>query len=271
LGRRPALGSIRAAPTGLLLAAVLFGFTSGLDRARAGAPFPAPVGYVNDFAAVLSEGQRDGLEQYLQQLDHVSGIEGVLVVLPTLGDMEVEDAANRLYEQWGIGKRGHDFGFLILDGIAERKVRIEVGYGLEGVLPDGRCGEILDRYAIPYLREGRRAQAYAAVLGVIVPIALAERGIDPATAESLMSEMPRSGRSPTRSPSSRLLFPIIIVILMIVANSRRGRGGRGYRGGMGPWFPGGFGGLGGFGGSGGGGFGGFGGGLSGGGGASRGY
>ena len=253
---------------GTLVLIALLGCAAGMP-ARAEERFPDPVGYVNDFAGVLSPEESSGLERFLRGLDEASEIQIVVATLPTLGDLTVEDAGVRLYEQWGIGKRGEDRGILLLDGIAERKIRIEVGYGLEGALPDGRVGEILDRTAVPFLREGRRAEAYVAALRAIAPIALEEVGLDPALADSLGLGLGSESRPRARRPIAGLL-PVIVILLIILA-SRRG-GGRGTRM-MGPWgFPGGFGGFGGFGGgSGGGGFGGFGGGLSGGGGASRGY
>ncbi len=231
--------------------------------------FPDPVGYVNDFAGVMTPGQRAGLEGYLQQIESRGGVEIVLATLPTIGDVTIEEAATRLYEQWGIGKKGKDQGVLLLDAIAERRIRIEVGYGLEGALPDGKTGAILDQVAIPSLREGRRAEAYAAALQAVARIALEEVGQDPSIADQ---GAPVSRAPVRRRPPAGVTLIFMIIFLVFSVGSRAIWGGRGGR--MGP---GGFGGMGGFGGLGGGfggsggGFGGFGGGLSGGGGASRGY
>jgi uncharacterized protein len=231
--------------------------------------FPDPVGYVNDFANVMTPGQRAGIEAYLQQIEQRGGVEIVLAVLPTIGDLTVEEAATRLYEQWGIGKKGTNRGILLLDAIKERKIRIEVGYGLEGALPDGKTGAILDSEAVPYLMEGRRAEGYEAALRSVARIALQEVGQDP----SIAGQSASHARHPTRSRTpgaARIVF--MMIVLLFIFGSRLLGGGMGGRGGrFGPGGIGGFGGsFGGFGGSGGG-FGGFGGGLSGGGGASRGY
>ena len=256
-------------------ATVLLLFCLALSTAEASQRLPKPVGYVNDFAGVLSAPQRERLESYLSHLDQSTGIHVAVVSLPTLGDRTVEEAANELYESWGVGRKRNDLGLLLLDAIEERRVRIEVGYGLEGALPDGRLGAILDQYAVPLLREQRRAEAYAAVLRVVVPIAAKEAGFDPAVADSLWEEL-GSGRTAPRAAGRGLLLGSLFLLLMLMFFAlQAGRGGR-YPGMRGPWgFPGGFGGMGGFGGFGGGGFGGgfggFGGGASGGGGASRGY
>ncbi len=106
----------------------------------------------------MTPGQRASLEAYLQQIEQRGGVEIVLAVLPTIGDLTIEEAATRLYEQWGIGKKETNRGILLLDAIQERKIRIEVGYGLEGALPDGKTGAILDSEAVPYLRVERRAE-----------------------------------------------------------------------------------------------------------------
>jgi uncharacterized protein len=266
-------GATLATARRLILSSALLALLAlAIPAGAADTRFPDPVGYVNDFASVLSESDREAIEAYLQRLEDVSGIQGALVTLPSIGDRTVDDAANLLYEQWGIGKKGKDRGFLLLDAIAERQFRIEIGYGLEGALPDGKVGEIRDRYAIPNLKEGRRAEAYVSTLRAIVPIALGEVGIDPARADSLMEELPQFSRHAASARHFPFPLPILVIILMIVASLGRGRRGRGLWGG--PWiFPGGFGGMGGFGGGGGGGggFGGFGGGSSGGGGASGGY
>ena len=255
----------RAARAWAIVLLLVAGSARAEDR-----PFPDPVGFVNDFAGVLTPGQRAGLEGYLQRVESQGGIEIVIAVLPTIGDLTIEEAATRLYEQWGIGKKGTNQGVLLLHAIEQRRIRIEVGYGLEGALPDGKTGAILDREAIPYLREGRMAEGYAAALRAVARIALEEVGKDPAIADqgAPVSAARRPARG--RPPAVTVVFFLIVVIISII-RSRASLHGGGPGGRIGSGGIGGFGGLGGgFGGSGGG-FGGFGGGLSGGGGASRGY
>ncbi len=254
-----------------MAAALLLFLLAGL-AAAAGRGFPRPVGYVNDFAGVLDPAQKRLLESYLSGIEVKSGAEIVVVTLDSIGDTSVDEAANLLYEQWRIGKRGKDRGVLLLDAIQQRRVRIEVGYGLEGAIPDGKAGEIRDRYLVPFLREGRRFEGYSAALHEIAAIALREAGLDPALADSLSVAAPPQRRSERRAPP--LAFIIVAIIIAILWSSMTSRG---RRGGGGFWYgPGGFGSFGGFGGfgggsGGGGGFGGFGGGGSGGGGASGGY
>lgn len=76
-------------------------------------------------------------------------------MVPSLDGMTVEDYANRLFRQWGIGRKGADNGVLLLVAPSEHKVRIEVGYGLEGILPDGLAGEVIRTQALPAFRDDR--------------------------------------------------------------------------------------------------------------------
>jgi len=120
--------------------------SSGLSQAQE--PFPAPRGAVNDFAGVISTADSARMEALCREVLEKTGAAVVVATFPTIGDNDVNDYANRLYSSWGIGKKG-DRGVLIVLFLSERKIRIETGYGVEGVLPDGRVGEILDQKVIP--------------------------------------------------------------------------------------------------------------------------
>lgn len=263
----------------VLAVAAFLALAPDFGRAQGRAPFREPTGYVNDFAGVLDAGEKAKLEALLTRIDEVLEVQFAIVTRNDLGDEDPTDYANRLYEAWKIGNKKTDRGVLLLDAIGEGPgqnfFRVEVGYGLEGVLPDGRVGEILDRDVIPYLRQQRRDLAYASAVRSLTRPILVEMGRSPDAIDSLMAEGGYSLRRGSRG-TSPIGLPFLVLLLIIIL-SRFGGGRRGRRGGMwiggSPW--GGFGGFGGFGGGGGsfggGGFGGFGGGSSGGGGAGRGY
>jgi len=120
--------------------------------ARAG--FPQPQGRVNDFAAVLDEGAKTELVSIIRDAEAVSSAEIAVVTVPSLDGMTVEEYANKLFAAWGIGKKGADNGVLILVAPQERKMRIEVGYGLEPVLPDSLAGSIIRSEFTPAFKEG---------------------------------------------------------------------------------------------------------------------
>ena len=229
-----------------------------------------PTGYVNDFAGVLDASTKSQIEDICTQVDQKAHAQIALVTINTLDGSDIESYAVDLFHQWGIGAKSTDHGVLILYAIQDRKARIEVGYGLEPILPDGKTGGF-QREAIPLMRSGDYSQALFLVTSRVADVIAADAGVQ------LTHAQPRAPTQRDRQPDSGIslggIIVIVIVLLVILATPLRSilfwilfsnmGGGRGGWGGGG----GGFGGFGG-GGGGGGGFGGFGGGSSGGGGAS---
>lgn len=105
--------------------------------------FPQPVGYVNDFAEMLSSDFRQSLEQDLVDFKDETTAEIAVVTINSLEGNSLEDYAVRLFEDWKIGKKEKDNGILILIAKEDRKIRIEVGYGLESIVTDARAGRII--------------------------------------------------------------------------------------------------------------------------------
>ncbi len=116
--------------------------------------YPSPQGYVNDFANILKAEERTGLENLLLAIEKKTTVEIVVVTIPELGGETLEEYTHGLFNRWGIGKKGKDNGVLILVVFRERKIRIEVGYGLEPLLPDGKCGEIIRTVLTPAFQKG---------------------------------------------------------------------------------------------------------------------
>jgi uncharacterized protein len=117
--------------------------------------FPAPVGKVNDFANLLPADDRATIEELLAGVERDTTAEIALVTVRTLAGRPLEEYANRLFQEWGIGKKGRDNGVLILVSRDDREIRIEVGYGLEGVLPDGLAGAVIRETFVPRFRESQ--------------------------------------------------------------------------------------------------------------------
>lgn len=124
--------------------------------AAAAAPqdLPHHIGKVNDFAALLDPSQRDALEAQLADLERATSAEVAVVTVVSLGGRSVEEYATELFNAWGIGKRDRDNGVLVLVAVQDRAVRIEVGYGLEGILPDGLAGSLIRERFLPRFRDG---------------------------------------------------------------------------------------------------------------------
>ncbi|MDH4065658.1 MAG: TPM domain-containing protein, partial [Acidobacteriota bacterium] len=120
---------------------------------RASQPLPTPTGRISDFGNVLDERVETELDLVLKATEEKTTAQLAVVTVPSLQGMTVEDYAERLFRQWGIGQAGVDNGVLVLVAPREREMRIEVGYGLEGVLPDGLAGEIVRTNFIPHFRD----------------------------------------------------------------------------------------------------------------------
>jgi len=242
-----------------------------------------PRGYVNDFAGVLDPASAQALETYSANLERATGAQMAIVTVKSLEDEPIEDVANRLFRQWGIGKKGTDEGILLMLAIQDRKQRAEVGYGLEPIITDGYAGSVL-RGIRPILRQGNYGGALLAAAQEFGSRIAAAKGVALPGAQA-----PPVARPPQANDGGSIwgIFLAIILFMLflrLISGGRRGGGsGTGFlagmilgnvlgrrRGGDGGFGGGGFGGYGGWSG-GGGGFGGFGGGDSGGGGASGGW
>jgi len=116
--------------------------------------FPKPVGYVNDFAGLYSAGFKAELENGLIAFEKTTGVEFAVVTIKSLEGNDIDDYAVRLFENWKIGKKGQDNGLLLLIAKDERKIKIEVGYGLEQYITDGRAGEIIRTIISPEFKKG---------------------------------------------------------------------------------------------------------------------
>ncbi|MCX6609275.1 MAG: TPM domain-containing protein [Acidobacteria bacterium] len=224
-----------------------------------------PEGYVSDFAHVLDPASRESIDRYLAAVEKASGAQIAIVTVDTLDREPIDDVANKLYRQFGVGQKGKNEGALFLLAVADRKSRLEVGYGLEPIVPDGVAGDIL-RAMRPALRAEQYGPALIEATRVLGTKIAAGKNI---TIDAVLpARQFREGQSDRRGPASNKQLIQILVVVGVIAlfalfNRRRGGG---Y--GSGPWiFPGG-GGFGGGGGGGGSSWGGFGGGDSGGGGAS---
>ncbi len=241
-----------------VLAAALLLF---LASAAFALDFPALTGRVVDQAGVMSAESRADVEAKSKELEDKSGIQLVVATVQSLQGSDIETYANELFRLWKLGEANKDNGVLLLVAPAEHKVRIEVGYGLEGTLTDALCSVIIASAIVPRFK----ANDYSGGI---------ERGVDAIisvlTTDAAEWHHKASVRSDDRSAAFNGLFPILFFLLMIfiiwylIRNASGPPSGPGGRRARTPIFiP--YGGSGGWGGGSGGGFGG---GFSGGGGSS---
>jgi len=116
--------------------------------------FPKSTGRVNDFANVIDPATEADIDRQLDQLEQKTSSEIAVVTVSSLDGMSVDEYANKLFKQWGVGQAKQDNGVLVLVAPTEHKIRIEVGYGLEGVLPDGLAGEVIRDNFTPKFKGG---------------------------------------------------------------------------------------------------------------------
>ena len=226
-------------------------WTAALQAAPA---FPTLSGRVVDEAALMSRKQAHQLTQQLAAFEKRSGIQLVVVSVDSLDGETIEEYGYQLGRHWGIGQQGKNNGVLLLIAQDERKVRIEVGYGLEGALPDAIAANIIQTRILPAFKRGDM------VAGVVAG--------SQSIMKALAGEYQPVEQQKDETSGGPWLFILVVIAMIVLHNLRGGGGGPGGRR-RAAYMAGGFG-AGSFGGRGGGGFSG-GGGSFGGGGASGGW
>jgi uncharacterized protein len=194
--------------------------------------FPDYVGHVNDFAGIVDAQTEQKLETILTNFENLTGAQIAVVTIQSLNDRPIEEYANDLYRAWGIGaKTGEhkDKGALLLVALQDRKTRLEVGYGLEGDLPDGLAGEIIRRMR-PFLQQQQYSQGVNVGVRTLVDT-LAEKwnvNITGIEDRAYAYRSPAEGEASGRGSLALLgLFLFFVIFMFIIARSRGKRTGRG--------------------------------------------
>ncbi len=138
-----------------------------------------PEGYVTDQANLLSGQTRNQLEEFLRGYEQTTTNQVVVVTLPTLGGEPLEEFSIRLAERWKVGQKGRDNGVIFLIVKDDHLLRIEVGYGLEGVLPDALAGQIIRQVVVPHFSRGRFEEGITAGVATIVQATQGEFKAEP--------------------------------------------------------------------------------------------
>ena len=165
-----------------------------------------PEGYVSDFARVVDPQSKAALEQYCAAVQSSTGAQVALVTLPSLEGEPVEDVANTIFHTWGVGAKGKNDGILMLLSVGDRRSRLEVGYGLEGVIPDGFAGSILDDMR-PALRQQQYGEAMMAAAQTIGSTIAKAKGV------AINVQLPRRIHA---SPSDSIPWPVVLGGLAII-------------------------------------------------------
>jgi uncharacterized protein len=223
------------------------------------AEVPPLRGRVNDYAQILSRDLARSLENQLDQFEKQTGHQVAVLTVPTLAGEDIEGFSIRVAESWKIGQKGFDNGVILVVAPQDRQLRLEVGYGLEGILPDAVASRIIREIIVPRFRDNDYQGGITSGMDAVLKTIRGE-------------PLPETARPKTRStnPGFALSLPLMLFLLFLAGTLFRrrgpgtwmthgrnhhpfgwggGLGGGGFRGGFGG---GGFGGGGGFSGGGGG-------------------
>ena len=171
---------------------------------------PKPTDYVSDNAHVLSPEAVAQLDSICAQLDHSQANSQIAIVtVQTMNGDDAADYANQIEDKWKIGKKGSDKGVLVLLAVGDHKYRIDVGYGLEGILNDAKVGDI-GRAMVPYLRSGDYDSAVTLAVGQVAQVIAADAGVT-------LTNQPMPAAEPEpQHHSSPVLGKVILLIFLLI-------------------------------------------------------
>ncbi len=208
-------------------------------RAQAVKDLPRPTDYVSDYAHVLSPAVTQQINLLCGQIDHQAHAQIAVVTIQSTGDEAISDYSVQLEDAWKVGPKGSDRGLLVLLAVKDRKRWITTGYGLEGILPDAKVGEI-GRAMVPYLDSGNYDSAVSLAVNQMAGIIAQDAGV---TLQQPVRRARRDQRQPVQLSLGQLLVLALAAIVflfvaarlgllpflfgMLLGNSLGGGGGRG--------------------------------------------
>jgi uncharacterized protein len=197
---------------------------------------PKPAAYFNDYANVVPKEKALALNEKLAQFERETSNQIVVAVFPKMeSDSDVFDYTYRVKEQWGVGQKGSNNGAVLFVFVQDREMFIQVGYGLEGALPDITAGDITEHVIKPFFKTGDYGGGLEAGINAIIQ---ATRGEYKGSGKTVLEK-----RGPASDGGSGpLTFIIILLVVLMLVRMGRKRGGYRYTGAGGPFVTGGWGG-----------------------------
>jgi len=171
---------------------------------------PSPARFVNDFAKILSESEITTLEQKLHNYQDSTSNQFAVVTVSSLDNYDIESYSYELAKNWGIGQKEKNNGLLILIAPNERKMRIEVGYGLEGAIPDAVCKQIIREIMKPYFKQQNYYAGIDEATNYLIKYASGEYRADPNAKKGI-------------NPIWIIVFIVIILILSFISKYQRAK------------------------------------------------
>ena len=196
----------------LLLSALFFAST-----VQASSVPSRPSNYVVDLADIINQSIEARLNGFLMELEQKTGAQVVLLSVESLEGNSIEDFSLAVAEQWGLGRKGKDDGMLIFFAMKEKRYRFEVGYGLEGILPDSLVGSIGRDYIVPYFKKGEYSNGAAAAVLAVAGIIAKDSGVEITGMPPLGRPQGRTGRtSVSREPTlAGVIFTILFAVFIV--------------------------------------------------------
>ena len=176
--------------------------------------------YVNDFAHVLDQNTIAQMDEICRQIDEKAHAQIAVVTIKSLDGADIESYAVDLFHQWGVGSKSTNRGVLILYAIDDHRARIEVGYGLEPILPDGKVGAF-QREAIPIVRAGNYSQALLLVTARVSSVIAQDAGVQLTTPQPAPAPVERPEQA-SRGISAGGIVMLIVVVLVVLFTPLRG-------------------------------------------------
>src|SRR6202521_3177819 len=179
-----------------------------------------PTGYVNDFAHVLDQATISQITDIARQVDEKAHAQMAVVTVNSLDGSDIESYAVDLFKKWGVGAKSTNRGVLIVYAIKEHRARVEVGYGLEPILPDGKVGGF-QREAIPIMRAGNDSQALLLVTSRVASVIAKDAGVQLSTPQPAPAPVERPEQA-SRGISAGGIVMLIVVVLVVLFTPLRG-------------------------------------------------
>ena len=196
---------------------------------------PSPQGFVNDFAGVIPSEDEAAMRGIITAVREQTGAEIALVTVESMAPYAtIEDYGVALAEAWGVGSEADDAGAILIVALEEREVRLEVGYGLEGAIPDGRAGAILDDYVLPDLRNNDFGAGLLNGVAAVAEVVADEYGV---TLTGVQAEPRRAAGGSSTLDAGDLLYVLFLLVFvggrwffwpLLFAGRRRGIFGGGF-------------------------------------------
>lgn len=185
--------------------------------------------YVNDFAGVINEKDETALLNKAIALDKATTAQLVVVTVDSLNGETPEEFALNLGRAWGVGDKEKNNGIVVLLAVKEREIRIEIGYGLEGDLPDSKTGRIIDYYGLDYLKNDNFSAGLYNVTNALINEVYIAYGQTPEESYVEIDDLPQTNNLKKNGSKVIISWIILIVLIVIISllGSRRGGGGMG--------------------------------------------